>query len=317
MSGQLNHEPGDEALQQAAEWHARLQRADAVAEDFAAFSLWLEADAGRRLAYDRIEDLYALLDAVELVEPVTPRRWWPRLAVGVGLMSLLAALLWAPWRDGRVEQYATKAGQTRELRLADGTALTLNANTAIAVHFTPSQRAITLQHGEALLRVVADPSRPLLVRAGATELHDIGTMFDVVRESGRTVVAVAEGRVAVAQNGAPPAQWVELSAGDRMVRSDDGAEVVGRVDPMAVDGWSHGYLIYRDAALSDVVADLNRYFPQPVLLQDGPTGAMRFSGVLKIDSEQAMLRRLSGLLPLRVAQAADGGVTLSRAPGGN
>ncbi len=74
--------------------------------------------------------------------------------------------------------------------------------------------------------------------------------------------------------------------------------------------WREGYLTYKEAPLSLVVSDLNRYFPNRIVLQDSDTGLRRFSGALKIDSEDAVVSRLAELLPLTVDRAGDGVITL-------
>jgi transmembrane sensor len=73
-------------------------------------------------------------------------------------------------------------------------------------------------------------------------------------------------------------------------------------------GWRSGRLIYRDRPLSEIAADLNRYGESQVRL-DGPASSMRFSGVLTIDDQQQMVRRLAALLPLSETRQ-DGVITL-------
>ena len=80
---------------------------------------------------------------------------------------------------------------------------------------------------------------------------------------------------------------------------------VRQVDPEIAFAWRKGNLIYRDQALDSVVADLNRYFATPLRVV-GPAGALRFSGVLRIDTEDAVVRRLQAFLPISVERASDG-----------
>ncbi len=68
--------------------------------------------------------------------------------------------------------------------------------------------------------------------------------------------------------------------------------------------WQKLRLIYDDAPLEQVVADLNRYFPRPVQLE-GDAKTLRFSGVLVVADEDAVLRRLEELLPVTVNSSAD------------
>ncbi len=331
-------------LHEAALWHARLStaaHADADVSLWTELTLWLEADAQHRVAFEQVEDIYATIDEfaddladmpdsmpdstkIEPVRPIWMRRPW-RFGGAIALMACAAILLWT-MQPPPTQRYATQIGQTRQLTLADGSIVTLNTGSAIAVRFTAHQRRIHLDRGEVLFRVAANPARPLIVTVGNLDVRDIGTVFDVLRTPQETVITVAEGRVAASPAGSSVA-GVQLAAGDRFVQTDDTAGQIAHVDPALVAPWTTGYLVYNHASLSQVVDDLNRYFPQRILLQDSETGALPFSGALKIDSEQNMLGRLTKLMPLRADRAADGSIALSRVsisrvsdrsvPGGN
>ena len=65
--------------------------------------------------------------------------------------------------------------------------------------------------------------------------------------------------------------------------------------------WRTGRLIYRDQPLGDVVADLNQQFATPIALEDPGLAATRVSGVLVLDDQDAVIRRLALLAPLKRA----------------
>ncbi len=77
-------------------------------------------------------------------------------------------------------------------------------------------------------------------------------------------------------------------------------------------GWRQGRLIYRDKPLSEIVGDLNRLFPRPVKLGDDRAADMRLSGVLIVDEQDAMVDRLSHLLPVRTTTTDDAIVIRAR-----
>jgi transmembrane sensor len=47
-----------------------------------------------------------------------------------------------------------------------------------------------------------------------------------------------------------------------------------------------------------VVADLNRYFPETISVADADVAGLRFSGVLVVDKEDPLIRRIEALLPV-------------------
>ncbi len=299
-------------LDEAIAWHVRLASGDADETAWLAFTAWLEADDANRAAYDRVEDLDA---AIALPAPRQPallpfRRAAPVMRRGrwVALALLAASLILAVGIAMRMgapssTRYATRIGETRTVTLADNSTVTLNTGTTVDVAVTATSRAVTLVRGEALFHVAKDAAHPFIVSAGDRRVRVVGTVFDVLRESGAVTVVVAEGKVAVSQRGARFSE-VFLTPGQRVSgREGSPLEAVARVDPARALAWREGYLIYDNVALSGVVDDLNRYFPVPIALADGRVAAHRFSGVLRIDSEEAVLSRIAQFLPVRAERA--------------
>ena len=298
------------ALDEAIAWHLRL--GDADERVWAEFGAWLEASPANRLAFDRVEDFDAELDNEDFSEfPDTPdfvnplRRFAPWIIAGAGIAaSFVLAFVFLNRAPAQVE-YATAIGQARTIALADGTRIDLNTATTLLAGPT---RRVTLEKGEVLFHVAKDASHPFIVTVGDSHVRVIGTVFDVLDDDNRLTVAVAEGRVGVSSRGS--SGEIRLLPGDRLVRSETtGATSIEKVDPEQALAWRRGYLIYRDAPLSEVARDLNRYFPVPISLDD-KAASQHFTGVLKIDTQDAMLGRIARFLPVRVDRTKDGKITL-------
>lgn len=321
----------DSRLNAASVWYSRLNgdsHPESVWEDFAA---WLAADDANRIAFDRVEALYAELEglapelaAIDRARMPTssnviefsarpPRR--PSLRVWLGAAATVAAALALfvivrmPLVGEEATRYTTKMGESRSVALADGTTIEMNTASTLTVAFNGRERRVTLEQGEALFRVGADNARPFLVLVGGREVRDIGTVFNILRDRDRTVVTVESGKVMISSPGAATPD-VQLGAGDQLAARDGNGQVLNRVDPAQATSWRDGYLTYKEAPLSVVVADLNRYFAGHIVLADKNTGVHRFSGVLKVDDEDAVLNRLAQLLPLVIDRRADGEVGL-------
>jgi transmembrane sensor len=331
MASTIDNSDDDVRLNAAAVWYLRLQsdgESESVWTDFAA---WLEADSANRVAFDRVETLYSDLDeaapALESIERGDPasnvvvlagrqRRFTPLRVGFVGLTALAASLaIFVGIRltlvgDNAV-RYATKTGEMRTVALADGTTVEMNTASTLAVTFTGQERHVTLGQGEALFRIAKDSTRPFLVTVGGRNVRDVGTVFNVLRDHARTVVTVESGKVSVSSDSAAGRGVpVLLAAGDQLAAEDGAGEAVSHVDPAQATSWRQGYLTYKEAPLSVVVADLNRYFAGRIFLTDKDAGVRRFSGVLKVDDETAVLNRLAQLLPLVVDRKDDGEVAL-------
>lgn len=323
-----------EAAEQDAIAHLlRLDAPDAAESDWLAVGAWLEKSPLNRAAFDKLERLSAELSASapELLSaldarpaaPAPRRASAPRQAARplrtsriIGALTAAAAAavvvvgvqqIQAP---APTEVYQTAKGETRTLDLADGSHIHLNSASKVSVRLEKKGRFIELAEGEAAFDVAKDPNRPFLIAAGERDIRVVGTEFDVLRHQGRLRVTVRRGVVAVqSPKNAVQAEPVFLRVGDQIERHPGSRTwVVTKVDPNAAFAWRNGDLVYRDQSLSAVVEDLNRYFDTPVRVV-GPAGSLRFSGVLKIDSQDAVLRRLQGFLPLS-AQTDAKGVTL-------
>jgi transmembrane sensor len=325
------------SLDRAIAWHVRLSAADASEDKWAEFTAWLEADPANRQAFDRVDDLDSELESSETLEgqaaslhAIGEDRAPPRGAKAVaawmaGAGALLAASLALVYffqanyffpADAPPARYATRIGETKVVTLADGSRINLNTATSLTVRVDEAGRQVTLDRGEALFHVARDPRHPFVVTVGDRKVRVVGTVFDVLRSDGSVAVVVAEGRVAVSPSTRERnAKESHLGPGDRLVVTEaTGATTIERIDPKQALSWREGYLVYRHAPLSRVVGDLNRYFPVPIVLEDAESAAQRFTGVLRIDSQTSVLRRLSEFLPVTVNHRTDGRIGLRASP---
>lgn len=309
----------------AADWVARLS-GEPVEADWLAFEAWLDAAAGHRAAYDRAlalslaidQQATALADRVELEDAHstaaagrasrTRQAWW-----GGGLMSLAAlAVTFAalhPEPQPAARLYVTAKGERRDIVLSDGTRVAMNAASRLSVSIGRDRRELTLASGEAAFEVTHDAKRPFIVHLGDRELRDLGTEFNIRREAGLVTVTVRRGMVALER---PGDEQRSLSMGPgSLVEHREGAPgaMVFAANADDAFSWKKGQLIYRDRPLSDIVADLSRYGEDEVRVS-GPAADLRFTGVLAIDSQSAMVRRLTGLLPVAASPPRKDGVIL-------
>lgn len=278
--------------------------------DWDAHLAWLEADPDNAAAFDRMLLVADEATSALIVAPVPvvandnaysagARR--KVLGWGIGIAAALAGIVGVGALVRQPESatvamaaYATPPGEQRTLRLADGTRLAMNGDTAIRVG-SGKDRSVHIDRGEVYLDVVHDAARPLRVETGDVVLRDVGTRFNVRRDGGQVTVAVQEGAVEYDPDGA----GIRLLAGQELHRA--GREVtLSRRDPAAIGSWRTGRLIYRDASLATVAADVTRATGEPVVVE--PSAAMiRFTGVLPIDRDHArMFHRLGAVADVRV-----------------
>jgi transmembrane sensor len=303
-----NNREGIEA--EAIGWVIRLR--DAPAEDWEAFTAWLEADPAHAAAYEEAALVDAGLDDLPRspARPILPAEPAPgrhsgtrRHFLGWGIAAaLVGAIGLATWPTANAEyEVATGPGEHRQVALADGSQIDLNGSTRLVLD-RDNPRFARLERGEALFTVVHDESRPFEVTAGDVELRDLGTVFNVVRGDRAFEVAVAEG--AVMFN--PEREAVELRPGMVLRQARGGAAAVSRSDPEAITGWREGRLTFTNADVARVADDLSRNLGRPVTASPR-VAARSFTGIIILDRDpQVSVERASALLGLQARREGNG-----------
>ncbi|WP_443747951.1 FecR family protein [Asticcacaulis solisilvae] len=328
----------DEIELAAAQWVVRSQSESVREAEIIALTDWLEASDAHADAYRRALSTWYGIDLQTsaehaVAEPAgnvvslsrvldgrlsrngAARRTvtWAAGAIAATLVAV-ACLPMLAHRDIPTTTYATAKGQKQSITLADGSVLMLNTDTRVSVRMEDKRRAVVLERGEVALRVVHDEKHPFIVDTGDVRLTDIGTEFNVLRQAGAVRVTVREGAVSLAPQGSG-ADVLMLRAGDTGMHTDgDTSSRVTHGDPQTAFAWQTSHAIYKDQALSDVVADLNRYYDKPIVVDDA-TGKLRLTAILTLDSESSVVGRLEDFLSLDAHETAQG-IVLRRVAGG-
>jgi transmembrane sensor len=315
------------AAEEAAGWFARLQGDAATGDDWLAFERWLEASPTNAQAYDRLEGLWIDLEYAPVTRELggrpllaarrrTParrmapdqgrRRAW--LGAGAAIAASLAVALGVALQSPAVatQTYETAPGQTKQITLADGTHIQLNAASKITVSMGRDARRVQMADAEAVFDVAHDTARPFLIGVGDRQVRVVGTEFNLRHRADLVDLTVRRGIVEVRPSNALGAAPVRVTVGQELTHTEgQEAQLLKIADPDQAFAWTGGQLIYRDQPMSDVAADLSRRFGTPVRTADARTAALRFSGVLVTDNESAVMRRLEAYAPVRVEHTTD------------
>ena len=268
---------------------------------------------GRRVAVTKPRHLFALLPS--------RRRGsgWRRIMYTTLAAGLVGAGVFgvarrdnAPAQPRRPEEtFATANRERAELRLSDGTRIRLApaSHIRVAADYGEQERAIYLE-GQGYFEVKHDASRPFSVHAGTAVARDMGTEFAVRSYADDRAVQVVVRTGAVAMSGVG-----RLGAGDVGRLGIDGTSSLTR--GVAVDSlltWLDGRLVFHDAPLATVLAELRRWHDVDVHLADPALGRLPFTGVLTDASFSSSISLVAATLGLRVRHTKDH-VTLDRIGG--
>jgi transmembrane sensor len=303
--------------QEASDWIARLDADDVTVEDRARFEAWRCAHPCNARAFEELSKTWQrFLKVAPLAHAgrfdelrdlqkarARRRRWSWALAASAIFLSVLAGLFLQ--RPIPPTPFKTAVGEQLTVALADGSSLELNSNSLARVDYSTRRRIIHLERGEAFFKVAHDARRPFWVTAGGAWVRAVGTEFNVYLRPTGLQVTVRDGTVQAGESrdlgkAAQPdeqklAPWVTLTRGQqadlearsarkRALSPDQLAEAVA---------WRTGTVYFENRPLAEVVAELNRYSADQLILEDDALRTLRVGGTFQTGPQGgAALRRM-------------------------
>lgn len=311
-------ETGDQAIA----WLVRVQSDASTAEDWSALTQWLEVSSANRAAFEHHELLSAaiedyaeailagiakpsadiLLFPVRMVKPATPIWNAGRSAIAAGLAAVAAFVGFGTWRasEGPLQVYRTAVGETRAIALADGSHIQMDAASTLSVRLGWFTRKVDMGDAEATFDVAKNPNRPFEIAVRDQKVRVVGTEFNIRNYDGVVNVTVRRGIVAIYQPALSNEPITRLTPGWAMRHSVGSTlSVRDHVDPDQAFAWTQGRLVCDHQRLSEIVAYLNRRYADPIHIPRSAEGRL-FTGVLALDDQQDVARRLAAYLSLSV-----------------
>ncbi len=315
----------------AATWFAVMRGPDAEVRR-AEFEAWLAQDSLHRETYSRIAEIFSL--GKGLATPASrqqpaaavPDRGRARYPI-IALSLVVATLGGGAWMIGLAQsglhtkpqsiraetgplalnaRYATRRGQISRIRLADGSTITLDTNSSIAVAFDKTSRLLRLRSGRARFDV-AHEDRLFVVSAGTGSVTARGTVFDVaVQSTGTVAVRLLRGVIDVALPGNTAERLTRkpvverLRPGQQVVMAGTTLTAARSLSSPIDANWPDGELDCDRASLATVARAANRYGNIRIALADPALGNLRVSGAIRIDDSRKLADRLALLFDLRV-----------------
>nr|WP_245314643.1 FecR family protein [Labrys sp. WJW] len=315
----------DPVTDAALDWFVRLQQAPDDESLKSEFRAWCEQDGRHAEAFARLESLWELpeldvasrtlaarLDRQEGRLPFQPRQarrpngWTMPLAVAaagilvaIGIHQYPALML--QWRA----DYRTATGGRSDVTLPDGSRMTLNTASAVAIDFHKERRSVTLLEGEAFFDVVHDTQHPFRVSGSFGEVEVKGTAFSVRTDGAEDTVVLERGRIDVSRL-SDLEDHAQLDPGEMVSVSSNSVSPVEKTDTANALAWLDGRIVFHEKPLAKVLDDLRRYYGGPIVTIDGRIGRSIVSGNYRLADPESVIRSL--------AEVA--GASVTRLPGG-
>lgn len=306
---------GDDIEDAAAGWLWRRASSEWNEEAQSQLNDWLNESDRHSAAFWRLEAVWERTGRVTVLRrPHLPARA-PRHRKWLGLSVATAAAiglvvftgLRPDLQSGRAQTFSTAVGGRATIRLADGSRIELNTDTAIIANITAHSRTLELKKGEALFNVRHDAARPFVVQAAGHRIVDIGTTFSVRAGKDSLKVTLVEGRARLESDGAEAQPHsTELMPGEVVVATADSMSVSRMTTGELSDAlaWKRGQLVFRHVALSEAAKELNRYNQTKLVIGDG-IAALKINGTFEADSVEAFARTAQYAMRLRIEKSGN------------
>lgn len=158
------------------------------------------------------------------------------------------------------QQVATTTSQVKDVVLSDGTDITLNksSNIAISSTFETKERLVKLD-GEAFFAVTHDSQRPFIININQVQVKVLGTEFNVYSDTLRQMltVTVKSGKVAVMVGAkstiVSKGEYAKVNIISQTIESGENAD-------SNYLAWKTGSLVFNDSPLYQVVETMNKHY---------------------------------------------------------
>lgn len=312
--------------------------------------LWLTQSATHQEEFERLAALWGQLDILDELNYLSdiPRSapqdstWkvalpWAVAAmfvIGIGLFSLNLGnghagdqSVYALNADYS-EKFATIVGEKRDVRLPDGSVVTLNTDSELRIAYSTHSRDVYLDRGESHFDVASDSSRPFSVHTSDGIVRAVGTAFSVKLDQQSVQVTVAEGRVKLLKSvevrnnkeskivPAVSESETEIAAGDYALMVKAKVEVLEPLSELELNrrmSWRRGLLAFAGEPLSEVVKEVGRYTDINIVIEDDEINDLPIGGYFKVGDIDGLLEALGQTFDLRVEYLDDNTVRLSQA----
>lgn len=174
-------------------------------------------------------------------------------------------------------------GNHRDLTLADGTEVSLDAGSSITypVAFTKADRKVTIT-GQAYFKVKHDAAHPFFVKVKDLTIQDIGTEFNInaYDDEGNIKTTLVEGSVKV--------EGTIIKPGQQAIASNNNIEVKN-TDIEAVTAWKNNDFLMRDQDLKTTMRQIARWYNVKIVYDEVPAGFQVYVNVSRNRKLSAIL----------------------------
>ena len=294
------------AMDQALDWLIELEHPNE--EQVRQFHQWLAASPLNAQAFEKAQAIWngpqVAQCALTLAAPPKVSRLarlrphWKPLATAAVLLLGLFIFSNLPLR--LQADHLTQVGERQRLQLEDGSKVLLNTNSAFSSDINDHQRVARLYQGEAFFEIPGNRGLPLELDAGPVKASVRDTTFAVRYLDGVAQVQVQRGDIDLRATHAD--QRLRLRAGESVRVGPQGFDQPARLDADKELAWVQGRLVFENCPLSQVLAELRRYYPGWIVNNNEHLAKVAVTGNYRLDQPLDVVRSLAHITSARLSE---------------
>jgi transmembrane sensor len=202
-----------------------------------------------------------------------------QVAAAIAVVVALSGIGYWLSTKSNAPTYETALNEQRQVKLDDGTAVSLYPSTKIEVskNFNTKNRTVRLTEGEASFAIQHQKNFPFIVDMGSVHVKDIGTVFNIKRSKKQIDVTVVSGKVIFTRQSAEESK--ELTTGMSLsynVTNDSFVEIQHK--PALHDSIIH--LSFDNTPLTEVLRQVQLKYGKTITLEKESIGKKKITAQL-------------------------------------
>lgn len=240
-------------------------------------------------------------------QPFTTNPNWRQWLVAASVMLLLGLGSYLFRNQILYQTYQTAFGETRSLRLADGTTVVLNANSSLRVPrwaFGHKTREVWLT-GEAAFSVThtVDDQRFVVKTANKFDVVVLGTEFSVFARKRGARVVLNRGKVRLHYQEGQTAKQLIMKPGDLVTLDPQNHMALKTTQqPQQQLAWQEKRFVFDETTLQEVAYLLEENYGLQVAIKDRALAERVLMGSFRADNVDQLLQSISELLDINVVR---------------
>ncbi|MBK3519662.1 FecR family protein [Carboxylicivirga marina] len=179
--------------------------------------------------------------------------------------------------SNRIVTITTSPKSINQFELADGTKVTLNANSQIRILSEESDEVVLGLKGQAYFDVIHNEYRKFVVKAGGVDIVDRGTAFSVKADDNQVVATLFEGNIDVVS---VSKEIHSLEPGEQFILDQEGVRIISHEQSEPSSTWMTGKFIFRKIKLFEIADEIEQWYGVEVHFENMDAGNYNFSGTI-------------------------------------